>query len=73
MKLRLGPLPDVSSSKMTITIPSTLRADLEKYASIHSKLFGTTVDAHILVPLMLAVFLAQDKVFQRALRQANTH
>lgn len=67
-QLKLGPLPDKSTVRMTITIPTTLKAQLDRYAALHSKNFGAEVDATTLVPLMLAMFLTRDKAFQRSLR-----
>jgi hypothetical protein len=68
MRLRLGPLPDAGTVKLTVTLPSPLKAQLDRYAEIHSANFGTPVDAPALVPLMLAAFLAKDRAFQRAVR-----
>jgi hypothetical protein len=71
MKLRLGAMPDTSVVKMTISIPSPLRTQLDRYAEIHSASFGTPVDAHTLIPMMLAAFLAKDRAFQREARTQN--
>lgn len=71
MKLRLGAMPDTSVVKMTVSIPSPLKAQLHRYAEIHSASFGTPVDAQALVPAMLAAFLAKDRAFQRATRKQN--
>ena len=68
MKLRLGAMPDTSVVKMTISIPSPLKTQLDRYAEIHSANFGTPVDAQTLVPLMLAAFLGKDRAFQRETR-----
>jgi hypothetical protein len=68
MKLRLGPLPDVGTVKLTVTVPSSLKAQLGRYAQVHSESFGTPVDAQTLIPLMLSAFLAKDRGFQRAMR-----
>ena len=68
MKLRLGPLPDTGTVKMTVTVPASLKAQLDRYAEIHSASFGAQVDAQTLVPLMLAAFLSKDRAFQRAKR-----
>ena len=71
MKLRLGPIPDSTVTKMTVTIPAPLKVQLDKYAELHSKNFGSPVDAQTLIPLMLTVFLQKDRVFQRASRQVQ--
>lgn len=68
MKLRLGPLPDAGTVKLSITLPAPLKAQLDRYAEIHSATFGAQVDAQTLVPVMLAAFLAKDHAFQRAKR-----
>ena len=68
MKLRLGPMPDTSVIKITVSIPALLKAELDRYAQVHSESFGTPVDAQTLIPLMLSAFLAKDRGFQRALR-----
>jgi len=36
-KLRLGPLPKTESLKLTFTCPASLKADLERYAALHSQ------------------------------------
>lgn len=69
MKLRLGPLPDAGTVRLTITLPAILKMQLDRYAEIHSASFGTPVDAQALVPLMVGSFLARDRAFQRAVRQ----
>ena len=66
--LRLGPVPKVESVKLTITIPSSLRNDLDRYAALHSQVFGEPVDAATLIPHMLAAFMERDRGF-KALRR----
>lgn len=67
-KLRLGPLPDASTVKISITVPTTLKTQLDRYAEAHSKTYGVPVDAATLIPLMLTEFLSRDKEFQRSIR-----
>jgi hypothetical protein len=69
MKLRLGPLPDLGTVKLTVTVPAALKGQLDLYAEVHSANFGAPVDARTLIPLMLAAFLAKDRVFQRVTRE----
>jgi len=69
MKLRLGPLPDAATVKLTVSLPASLKAQLDRYAELHSANFGTPVDAQTLVPMMLAAFLARDRGFQQAWRR----
>ncbi|MBS7701979.1 MULTISPECIES: DUF2274 domain-containing protein [Hyphomicrobiales] len=65
-KLSLGPVPKAETIKLTITISVQLRADLDRYAALHSELHGTVVDALTLAPLMLETFIARDKGFRAA-------
>lgn len=51
--------------KMTVSLPAALKADLERYAVIHSQLHGEQVDAAALAPHMLAWFIQNDRGFRR--------
>lgn len=73
MKLRLGPLPDTSVIKMTVSIPAPLKAQLDRYARLYSESFGTAADVQTLVPMMLSAFLTKDRAFQRATREPKDH
>ncbi len=64
-KLRLGPLPRQDVTKLTISLSMELKADLDRYAAMHSQLYGEQVDAAALVPHMLAWFLRNDRGFRR--------
>jgi len=64
-KLRLGPLPKTESLKLTFTCPASLKADLERYAALHSQTYGEEVDAPTRVPHMLEAFIARDRVLRR--------
>lgn len=66
MKLSLGPLPNTQVVRLSVALPQALKQELDRYAEIHSKTFGTTVDAQTLIPQMLALFLQRDRVFRRA-------
>ncbi|MES2634900.1 MAG: DUF2274 domain-containing protein [Pseudomonadota bacterium] len=70
-KLRLGPLPKATKVKLTITIPSDLKAMLDRYATQHSQTYGERVDAASLVPHMLEAFMARDRAF-KAMRTKTT-
>ncbi|ESQ97696.1 hypothetical protein F753_19125 [Stutzerimonas chloritidismutans AW-1] len=65
-KLRLGPLPKAESVKLTFTCPASLKADLDRYAALHVRMYGDTVDAVTLIPYMLETFIAGDRGFKRA-------
>ncbi|MDN8643674.1 DUF2274 domain-containing protein [Stenotrophomonas indicatrix] len=64
-KLRLGPLPKIESIKLTFVCPTSLKADLDRYAVLHSQAYGEAVDAAVLIPHMLEAFMAGDRGFKR--------
>lgn len=64
-KLRLGPLPDTQTIKLTFTCSASLKADLDRYAALHAQTYGEAVDAATLIPHMLEVFMAGDRGFKR--------
>ncbi|MFY1054654.1 DUF2274 domain-containing protein [Ectopseudomonas khazarica] len=51
--------------KLTFTCPASLKADLKRYAALHSQTYGEEVDALTLVPCMLEAFMVRDRVFRR--------
>jgi hypothetical protein len=63
-KLRLGPLPNTETIKMTIAMPVVLKTDLDRYAALHAKTYGEPVEATTLIPLMLEAFIARDRGFK---------
>ena len=65
-KLRLGPLPKTETTKLTITLTVTLKAELERYAALHAQIYGNPVDTATLIPHILQVFIARDRGFKRA-------
>jgi hypothetical protein len=64
-KLRLGPLPKTDSVKLTFMCSVVLKAELERYAAMHSEAYGEPVDALTLIPHMLETFMARDRGFTR--------
>jgi hypothetical protein len=64
-KLRLGPMPNQETTKLTISLPVPHREELEDYARVYAQTFGQTVDLASLIPHMLRVFMARDRAFQR--------
>ena len=63
-KLRLGPLPKLESTKLTFACPASLKADLDRYASLHVQTYGKAVDAVTLIPHMLEAFIGRDRGFR---------
>ena len=68
-KLRLGPLPSTDTVKLTITVPVGLKAQLDRYAALHSETWGETVLAADLIPHMLTQFILRDKAFKAVMRR----
>lgn len=64
-KLRLGPLPKFESTKLTFACPTSLKADLDRYATLHAQTHGEAVDAVTLIPHMLEAFMAGDRGFRK--------
>lgn len=64
-KLRLGPLPKTETVKITFTCTVVLKAELERYAAMHSQAYGEPVDAVTLIPHMLEAFIGRDRGFRR--------
>jgi len=71
VKLRLGPLPRTETVKISITVPVTLKAQLDRYAEAHSCAWNEPVDAAALIPHMLEQFVERDRGFKAALRAAT--
>jgi hypothetical protein len=67
-KLRLGPIPKTETVKLTIALPSRLKADLERYAELHTQTFGEKIDVPTLIPHMLETFITRDRAFQTRTR-----
>jgi hypothetical protein len=65
-KMRLGPLPNMESVKLTFACPVRLKADLERYAAMHAQAYGEPVDAVTLIPHMLDAFMARDRGYRQA-------
>ncbi|WP_304308287.1 DUF2274 domain-containing protein [Pseudacidovorax intermedius] len=68
-KLRLGPLPNADTVKITFLCPIELKDDLERYAALHSQAYGLKVDAIVLIPHMLQAFVRKDRTFNRIRRE----
>lgn len=59
-KLKLGPLPKASMTRVTISMPDPLKEELDLYAAEHSRLYEP-VEAATLIPHMLESFLRSDR------------
>lgn len=70
-ELRLGPLPKTAMVKFTITVSTGLKADLDRYAQLHSHTWGEPTDVVELIPHMLQTFIARDRAFRKALQSSR--
>ncbi len=64
--LKLGKLPDRSSTKIMITVSSNLNAALRQYAEIYRATYGENEPVAELIPFMLEAFLNGDREFAKA-------
>ena len=71
-KLKLGPIIEDKSVKVTVELPGRLHRDLAAYAEVLARQSGQPVadPARLIVP-MLERFIATDRGFSRA-RKANS-
>jgi hypothetical protein len=72
VKIMLGKLPNTSSIKLTITLSATLKAQIDRYAQLHSETWQQQVDAAILVPHIIAQYLAHDRAFRKSEKEVNS-
>ena len=68
-KLRLGPLPSTDTVKLAVTLSVVLKAQLDRYAALHSETWGEAVQATDLIPHMLTQFILRDKAFKALMRR----
>jgi hypothetical protein len=66
--LRIGKLPDLTPIKMTVQFSPDVHHQLEDYARIYFESYGEKVGPAVLVPKMVASFLASDSGFKKARR-----
>ncbi|WP_075643210.1 DUF2274 domain-containing protein [Caballeronia sordidicola] len=70
-KLRLGPLPDTQTVKLTFSCPAHLKVDLDRYAALHTQTYGDAVDATTLIPHMLEAFMTADRGFRKGAKAVH--
>lgn len=72
-KLKLGPLEDDKPVKLTIELPATVHKNLLAYAEILSREHNqATPEPAKLIPPILARFMATDRGFAKARKQASS-
>ena len=50
MKIKLGKLPDTGTVRITISLPASLKSQLDRYADLRSRTWEQKVDTAALVP-----------------------
>lgn len=68
--LRLAKLPDRTPVRITITVPPALNAALRDYAAVYRATYGQAETVADLIPFMLDGFLASDRGFAQARKDA---
>ena len=69
-KLKLGPIEDEKSVKLTVELPAALHRDLIAYGEVLGRETGQiAVEPAKLIAPMLARFMAADRAFAKARRQ----
>lgn len=70
-KLRLGPIIEEKSVKLTIELPGALVRDLQDYGAVHAKLNGLTdaIAPERLIPPMIERFIGSDREFSKQRRR----
>jgi len=72
-KLKLGPLEDDKPVKITVEVPAAVHRDLLAYAEVLGRETGLAVaEPAKLIGPMLARFMATDRAFRKARRQASS-
>ncbi|WP_112875497.1 DUF2274 domain-containing protein [Paracoccus endophyticus] len=72
-KLKLGPILDDKSVKVTVELPGPLHRDLVAYAEVLARETGqSAADPMKLIVPMLERFMATDRGFARARRSAQS-
>lgn len=69
--LKIGKLPDMTPTKLSINVTPDLKSDLDVYAQLYQQAYGDKQNVANLIPLMLEGFLASDSGFKKAKRELN--
>lgn len=64
--LKIGPLPDKTPVKHSISVDPDLNTELQIYARIYEQTYDEKASIAALIPSMLQAFLASDIGFKRA-------
>jgi hypothetical protein len=66
--LKLGPLVDDRSTKVTVELPAAILRDLQTYGALLAKASGepAAIEPAKLIPAMVERFMAADRGFSKA-------
>jgi hypothetical protein len=70
-KLKLGPIADDKPVKLTLELPADVHRDLVAYADVLARETGQALEPAKLVVPMIMRFMASDREFAKARRQAR--
>jgi hypothetical protein len=70
-KLKIGPVDDEKPVAITIKLSAAVHRDLIAYAEALKREGGQTVDPNLLIVPMLTRFMATDRAFRKARKQAR--
>ena len=65
-KLKIGPIPDQTPVKLSVSLAPDLQADLQDYARVYRIAYGSEVEVPAIIPTMLRSFIDSDAGFKRA-------
>lgn len=70
--LKLAKLPDRTPVKIGITVTPDLAHALADYAVLYNRAYSDKAEVADLIPAMLDAFLASDRAFAKARKDAGT-
>jgi hypothetical protein len=69
--LKLAKLPDRTPVKITVTVTPDLAHALADYAVLYNRAYSDKAEVADLIPAMLDFFLASDRAFAKARKDAE--
>jgi len=72
MNLNLGKLPSNATVRVAVVLPETLKDQLDRYAKLHSETWNQSTSSEMIIPFILAKFLAKDRAFQNQERSSQS-
>ncbi|AXB76633.1 DUF2274 domain-containing protein [Novosphingobium sp. P6W] len=69
--LKLAKLPDRTPIKLSLTVTPDLARALGDYTAVYNHAYADSAETAELIPAMLEAFLANDRVFAKARKEAE--